>query len=130
MGVNLFYEPINLNNFNLFGKEAGQEETFLYAEGMEQGDYLILYISKKGIEQLKKEKTDEYQLNPVMESGFYGVAEVISNNPYILQEEDYLKGRKVVKAKITFLSKTKPIIPYVVPAEIDYKNPQKISIYF
>ena len=28
MSANLFYEPINLNNFNLFGKEEGQTGSF------------------------------------------------------------------------------------------------------
>lgn len=130
MSANLFYEPINLNNFNLFSKEEGQTETFLYAEGMKRGDYLILYITCSGITDLKTEKPEEYQLNPVTESGFYGVAEVISDEPYILEKEDYLKGRKVVKAKITSLNKDKPFIPYVVPSGITYSNPKRITIEF
>lgn len=126
--MSIYYVPINLERFNLLKRRVDEVEDFTYKEGMKVGDCLLLYVSKRGLEELKRKKPEEYELCTIRESGFYGMARVVSlpyQSPY---REDFLKKRKVIDAKITHFSKDKPMIPFTVPSSIQYKDPQEVRL--
>lgn len=100
LSMNIFLEPIDLNQWNLFEKvkSIGHKEPFCATNEIRIDDLLIIFVGK----QDKRYK-----------SGVYAVGKVISE-PAILTDEnrkdDYCYGRKSVWVEITKLNYDKPLI--------------------
>jgi len=92
-----FFEPVNLNQWNMFEKVSGvgHEEYFLATKSMKKGDYLIPYVGaqKDGVP-----------------SGVYALAEIITD-PVILNnhEGDYCNEKLSVLTRFIIFS-NEPII--------------------
>ena len=126
--MNIYYMPINLRDWNLFKKNVEHIENFRYKTGMRDGDMLLLYVTQKGIDDLKQERPIEYNELPTIQNGIFGVARVIGKSYISKDPEDYLYGEEVIDAKISHLCKTAPIIslihspkgqPYALPQEVE-----------
>ena len=98
--MNYFFEPINNIEWNLFEEinDVGFIDTYIGTKSMEMGDYLILYIGDQ---------------DPKVNPGVYAVAKIISK-PYVFSDVRFINShcynRVSVDARITLLSKTKPLI--------------------
>lgn len=95
-----FYEPVNLNMWNLFEKVAdiGHIECFYATNKMNIGDMMFLHVGSQV---------------PKFDSGIYAVGEIISK-PYILRNSptDYCNNRNTVDVKIIKYSPNVPIISH------------------
>ena len=91
---NLFYEPINLQEYNMFEflKEPGGKETFVATNDMKIGDYLLLHIGSQDTNY---------------ESGIYGIVKVLSN-PYIYhgEESEHCNNKLSVDTEVVSISNT------------------------
>lgn len=98
--MNMFYEPINLKQWNMFDKvkKIGHIEPFLATKAMRIGDIVFLHVGK----QDKK-----------FESGIYAYG-VIVKGPYILEDspKDYCNNKKTVDVKIEKISYSKPYMTH------------------
>ena len=108
--MNYYYEPVNLEQWNLFEKvkSVGHIEYFLATKEMKKGDYLLLNVG---------------QQDKSTETGVYAIAEIIME-PSILEGfvGDYCNGKLAVKSKIIRMENSKPII--------DKENSKKIFTQF
>lgn len=127
--MKIFYAPINLNVWNLFAHRVDDIEDFSYLDGMKVGDMLLLYVTQAGIDDLRKNKPNEYDICPVKSPGIYACARIISL-PYICANvSDYLCGEKVIDAKINFVSMDIPIVQLKsLPKGLKYNKPQPTTI--
>lgn len=96
--MNCFFEPINVNHWNMFDKvkHVGHIETFLATRDMHVGDTMVLHVGK----QIKK-----------IQSGIYAVGTIISE-PYILKNhpDDYCNDKDSVDVKIFRINYNEPIV--------------------
>lgn len=96
-----FYEPVNLNMWNLFEKVSGvgHIECFYATNKMNVGDVMFLHVGS----QVSK-----------FESGIYAVGEIISK-PYILRNSptDYCNNRNTVDVKIIKYNTNVPFISHI-----------------
>ena len=95
-----YFEPININQWNLFNevKGVGHIEFFLASKQMKIGDTLLIYVGKQ---------------SKSIESGVYAVGKIISD-PLICQDEreKYCYGKQSVKVEILSINYNNPIINY------------------
>lgn len=96
--MNIYFEPINLNVWDMFSKVKRNKhiETFIATKEMNIGDILLLYVGGQ--------KND-------VESGVYAIARITSN-VFVLREnpDDYCNNRSTVEAEIIDISYKEPII--------------------
>lgn len=127
--MNTFYMPINLNKWNLFARRVDDIEDFLYIDGMKVGDLLLLYVSQKGLDDLRKDKPDKYKNCPIKSPGIYACARVISLPYTCADDNDYLFDKEVIDAKIILLSRyTEVIRLQKSPNGVEYTKPKKMQI--
>ncbi|MBS4980040.1 MAG: hypothetical protein KHZ72_01520 [Lachnospiraceae bacterium] len=126
--MKIYYVPIKLSQFNPLKLSIGDVEDFAYAEGMAEGDCLLLYFSQSGINEFKKENPKEFNEYPIQESGFYMIARVKGVPHDSDKVGDYLWGRRVIDAEITHKSERIPFISYKAPKDPNYANPKIIDI--
>jgi len=96
--MNIYFEPINLNVWDMFSKVKSNEhiETFIATKVMNVGDFLLLYVGSQKSE---------------ISSGVYAIAR-ITTKLFILKDspDDYCNNRRTVRAQIYKISFNKPII--------------------
>ena len=98
--MHVFYEPVNLNQWNMFEKveSAGHIETFLATKEMQTGDLIALHVGSQNITK---------------KSGIYAFGIIISE-PYILTNhpDDYCNNKNSVDVRISVISYDDPIISH------------------
>lgn len=98
--MNIFFEPINLNQWNIFEKVegVGHVEPFLATKQMRPGDLMLLHVG---------------QQNSKYESGIYAIGEIISEY-YTLRDhpEDYCNNKETVNVRIIEFNLSKPYITH------------------
>ena len=98
--MNIFYEPVNVNQWNIFEKVSGvgHVEPFLATKAMEEGDIVILHVGTQ---------------NKQYESGIYAYGTIIKG-PYVLENhpEDYCNNKNTVDVRIDCICYGKPLIPH------------------
>ncbi len=98
--MNYFFEPVNLNMWNLFDKvsEVGHIECFYATNSMNIGDIMFLHVGSQDSDVV---------------SGIYAVGEIVSK-PYILRDspEDYCNNKNTVDVKIIKYSQFVPLITH------------------
>ena len=96
--MNVFFEPIDLNQWNLFEEVSckGHVEPFLATKKMSCGDLLLLHIGMQ---------------NPDYESGVYAYGTIVKD-PYVLEGRplDYCNGKLSVDVRIDDIRYDAPII--------------------
>lgn len=104
--IKLFYEPVNLNIWNLFDKVkgVGHQEYFLATQSMTVGDYILCHVGT----QVSK-----------YESGIYAVAKILEKpNIYLGDPTDFCYKQLSVKTEIVVFSNT-PIITHQLYSKYD-----------
>ena len=90
--MNIYFEPVNLNQWNIFEKvrKAGHVEPFLATKSMEEGDLILLHVGSQ---------------NTQYDSGIYAIGTIV-NGPYILRNspEDYCNNKNTVDVQINYIS--------------------------
>ena len=98
--MNIFYEPVNVNQWNMFEEVrfVGHKEPFLATKAMKRGDIILLHVG---------------QQNKQYESGIYAIGEVISE-PCIIQDRpnDYCNNKLSVWVRIEKISYSTPFISH------------------
>lgn len=98
--MQIFYEPVNLNQWNLFEKvkNIGHVEPFLATNTMAIGDWLLLHVGKQ---------------NKNYESGVYAVGEIVKG-PFVLENspDDYCNNKNTVLVKIIKINYSSPFIAF------------------
>ena len=98
--MSIFYEPVNVNQWNLFEKVSGigHVETFYATKEMKIGDSVLLHVGSQN---------KDYQ------SGIYAFGTVI-NGPYILRNhpEDYCNNRNTVDVRIDYICRGEPLFSH------------------
>ena len=96
--MNIFYEPVNVNQWNIFEKVQKKDhiEPFLATKAMEIGDLLLLHVGSQ---------------NPMYQSGIYAYGTVV-RGPYILKNSptDYCNNKNTVDVRIDKLVRGVPLI--------------------
>lgn len=86
--MNLFYEPVNINQWNMFEKVSGvgHIEPFLATKSMSKGDIVLLHVG---------------QQNKKYQSGVYAIGKIV-REPYILKDhpDDYCNNKNTVDIQI------------------------------
>ena len=98
--MNIFFEPVNVNQWNIFEKVSGvgHIEPFLATKSMEQGDLVLLNVGCQ---------------NKHYESGIYSFGTIISD-PYILRNspDDYCNNKRTCDVRIDYICYGKPFITH------------------
>ena len=98
--MNIFYEPVNVDQWNLFEKvkQIGHIEPFLATKEMQIGDLMLLHVG---------------QQNNRYKSGVYAIG-VIVEGPFILKNhpEDYCNNKNSVNVKITDINYSTPYMTH------------------
>ena len=98
--MNIFYEPVNVNQWNIFEKvnNVGHVEPFLATKAMTVGDILLLHVG---------------QQNKNYKSGVYAIGKIVKG-PYILRNhfEDYCNNKNTVDVEIIKINYTEPYISH------------------
>lgn len=96
----LFYEPVNLKQWNMFEKVSGpgHVEPFLATNDMSIGDVVLLHVGAQ---------------DRRYESGVYAFGKVV-NGPHILRDhpQDYCNGKNTVDVEIVKIVRGKPLITH------------------
>jgi len=96
--MNTYFEPINLNVWDMFSKVKSNEhiETFIATKEMNVEDFLLLYVESQKSE---------------ISSCVYAIAR-ITTKVFIMKDspDDYCNNRRTVRAHIYKISFNKPII--------------------
>lgn len=96
----LFYEPVNLKQWNMFEKVSGpgHEEPFLATNDMSIGDVVLLHVGAQ---------------DRRYESGVYAFGKVV-HGPYILRDhpQDYCNGKNTVDVEIIKIVRSKPLMTH------------------
>ncbi len=98
--MSIFYEPVNINQWNLFEKVPGigHVEPFLATRSMKLGDIVLLHVGSQN---------KEYQ------SGIYAFGTVIKG-PYILHDhpDDYCNEKNTVDVSIDYICHGEPLFSH------------------
>ena len=98
--MNYFFEPVNLNMWNLFEKvsDIGHIEVFYATKDMKFGDIMFLHVWSQDSNYI---------------SGIYAVGKIISM-PFIYMENDaeYCYGKLSVKVEIIKYSRRETLVNY------------------
>ena len=96
--MNIFFEPVNVNQWNMFEKVSGvgHIEPFLATKAMEEGDIVLLHVGCQ---------------NKKYESGIYAYGEIVKG-PYILENspEDYCNNKNTVDVRFEKIVYGSPIL--------------------
>ena len=96
----IFYEPVNLKQWNMFEKVSGvgHIEPFLATKAMKIGDIILLHVGAQ---------------DKQYESGVYAYGTVVKG-PYILEDhpEDYCNGKNSVDVSIKKIVYGHPLISH------------------
>lgn len=99
--MNYFFEPVNLNIWNMFDKVSGigHVECFYATNAMNIGDIMFLHVGSQDSSVL---------------SGIYAVGEIISK-PYILRNspEDYCNNKNTVDVRIIKYNIEEPLVNHM-----------------
>lgn len=109
---NYFVIPINVGyskkgiQWNYFSempkKELNRVETFLYDTNMKTGDYVFLYITKKGLSQIN---TKESQV-----PGVYAIGRILSSSPQKMEDQnDRNVGDIVIQVDLEYYNTERPL---------------------
>lgn len=115
---NYFIVPINLGyskdgvKWNYFKempkKEFNRIETFLYNKMMKTGDYVLLYITQKGLNQINPKEAG-YDKIP----GVYAIGRILSSPPQKMDDQnDRNAGKIIVQVDIEYYSLEKPLAEF------------------
>lgn len=100
MIMEMFYEPVNLRQWNMFDKVKciGHIEPFLATKAMSLGDIVFLHVG---------------QQDKNFESGIYAYG-VIVKEPYVLEDspQDYCNNKNTVDVKIVKINYSNPYMPH------------------
>lgn len=94
MKRNLFYEPVNTNQWNIFEEVEGigHQEYFLATKATKPNDYLLLHVGQQD---------EKYA------PGIYAIAKVLTYpNTYLGNKEDYCYNKLSVNTEIIKYSTT------------------------
>lgn len=98
--MNIYYEPVNLNQWNMFEKvtHMNHVEPFLATKSMETGDMVLLHVG---------------QQNKRYESGIYAIGKIVKG-PYILENhpDDYCNNKLTVDVQIDMINYSMPYITH------------------
>lgn len=98
--MKIFYEPVNVNQWNMFEKvrAVGHIEPFLATKAMEKGDIVLLHVG---------------QQNKKYSSGVYALGEIV-DYPFVLENspEDYCNNKLTVNVKIIKINYSAPYITH------------------
>ena len=96
----IFYEPVNLKQWNMLEKVSGSGhvEPFLATKEMSVGDVVLLHVGSQ---------------DKRYESGIYAIGRVVKN-PYILEDhpQDYCNGKNTVDVEISEIVSGKPLMTH------------------
>lgn len=98
--MNYFFEPVNLNMWNLFDKVSniGHVEAFYATKDMKIGDIMFLHVGSQD---------SDYN------SGVYAVGKIISMpHIYMENEDEYCYKKLSVKVEIIKYSRREPLVNY------------------
>lgn len=112
--------PINIGLWNYFEKIKNSiDETFLYVDGMEKGDRVLLYITDKGLKD-----SNEYKKVP----GVYAIGKIKTGKKKMNNPNDVNFGQDVIDVHIEYYNFKKPLgnfgckPSFPRPKLIDHKN--------
>ncbi len=96
----IFYEPVNLKQWNMFEKVpgVGHVEPFLATKEMSVGDVVLLHVGSQ---------------DKRYESGIYAIGRVVKD-PYILEDhpQDYCNGKNTVDVEISTIVRESPLMTH------------------
>lgn len=95
-----YYEPVNLNNWNMFEevRSIGHIESFVATKSMKIGDLVLLYVGKQ---------------NKKYESGVYAIGTIVTE-PYIKKNSpnEYCNNKITVDIRIDKINHSEPYLTY------------------
>ncbi len=98
--MRIFYEPVNVNQWNIFEKVQKNDhiEPFLATKAMDIGDLILLHVGSQ---------------NPMYQSGIYAYGTVV-RSPYILKNSpsDYCNNKNTVDVRIDKIVRGAPLIKH------------------
>lgn len=98
--MNIYYEPVNLNQWHMFEKVSGvgHVETFLATKTMSMGDIILLHVGRQ---------------NKNYDSGIYAIGCVIKEpHIYKASQEDYCFNKLSVEVEIVKINYSVPYITH------------------
>ena len=98
--MNIYFEPVNVNQCNIFEKVSGigHVEPFLATKSMEEGDLVLLHVGSQ---------------NKKYERGIYAYGTIVKE-PYILENspEDYCNNKNICDVRIDYICYGAPLITH------------------
>lgn len=96
----IYYEPVNLKQWNMFNKVSGvgHVEPFLATSSMEYGDLVLLHVG---------------QQDKRFESGIYAFGTIVEG-PFVLKDhpDDYCNGKNTVMVRFDKIEYGTPLISH------------------
>lgn len=106
INVAISKEGIQWNYFSeMQKKENDRTETFLYEKQMKAGDHVLLYITQKGLEQIKPTEVG-YNNQP----GVYAIGRILASPPKKMDDtKDRNRGSMIIQVDIEYYNLNKPL---------------------